>query len=193
MTDGGIVTDELDSSWVDRLAHSVGLVASRREADWSEVEAALRLVLPRDFKDLVEVFGGGVISRAFIVYTIGTADPYSIVDRWRALESAYRANPYSRPKYHPYELYRHGSAGLLEWGSSTAGDRFYWYVDPDSEAPWPIVANSPDEPQFYEFEMAASEFVWRVACDTDFEKFGVARHIYPPTFLDSSGNVHVSD
>jgi hypothetical protein len=178
--------------WVQRLTDSVGFRAVRQEVNWPNVEAELGIELPKDYKELVEIFGGGVISRTAIIYTTGPGDPYDLVRRWRSLETSCRENPWSRSRYQPYEFFRPDSPGLLEWGSSTADDRYYWLVDPVGTKRWPILALSADWPPFYQFDMTASEFIWRIACEEEFSQFGVARHMQPPTFDDPEGNTYAA-
>lgn len=178
--------------WVQRLTDVVGVEAVRQEANWLDVEAELAIELPKDYKELVEVFGGGVISKAAIIYTTGRGDPYDLAGLWRSLEATYREDPWSRSTYQPYGFYRPDSPGLLEWGSSTADDRYYWLVDPVESERWPILALSAGQPPFYQFDMTASEFIWRIACDEELSQFGVARHIQPPTFDDPMGNTYTA-
>lgn len=59
---GAFVLDGFEP-WVQRLTDAVGFRAVRQELNWPNAEAVLGIELPKDDKELVEVFGGGVISQ----------------------------------------------------------------------------------------------------------------------------------
>ncbi|WP_316745302.1 SMI1/KNR4 family protein [Streptomyces sp. MK7] len=171
--------------WVDRLLAATGWDAEPAELDWSETEAALGTPLPADFKELRRRFAAwGSFSDYIVPLKVQDGSETVKVNHESRLRSV-TGNPDRRRLYKSYGLFGDSGAtkGLLQWGYSLIEDEYYWLADASVDpSNWPVVAREDPLEPFHQFDMTASEFIYRVLKDPEFEPFTVAPRIETPYY-----------
>lgn len=173
--------------WVDRLVAVTGWNADPGEPDWSEAEQALGAPLPADFKELRRRFPewGAFCDHVVLLKAQGGSE--SVPANHESLLKAVRGNPDSRRMFEPYGILGAGEVesgkGLVQWGYSFIEEEYYWLADTAKDpSTWPIVARVDPLEQFQQFDMTASEFIYRVVADVEFSPFGIAGSVGAPYY-----------
>ncbi|WP_432978330.1 SMI1/KNR4 family protein [Dactylosporangium sp. CA-233914] len=111
--------------------------AGRPAPDWRDVESRLGVVLPADYKRLVEVYGPGRFGDFLEVYTPGAASQW--VDIFHQA---------GRGEWRVQQFVQHGEqlpvepSSLLPVAGTDNGDTVYWVRKPlDQPDRWTIVVN----------------------------------------------------
>lgn len=170
--------------WTDRLQETTGWNGPRRECDWTALESALGTSLPTDWKELFVRFGPGSFSSYVFALQNGEGMD-SVLHHWRTLRRKSQEDPGWMARYFtPFRLYdpTEGS-GLIMWGRSETGGRFYWLADSSADpATWPVVARPMWGEPWHRLGISASEFICRAIADPGFQPFTVADPRHPPSF-----------
>ncbi|WP_225821467.1 SMI1/KNR4 family protein [Streptomyces naphthomycinicus] len=179
--------------WVQRVIELTGWEPLGISVDWAAIEEELGAPLPADYKELYEVFGGGVFSDA--VYFLGRDEGLGVFDflrQWRADLSTARDGRFGNVSaVEPYAIYAPGGKGLVEWGSTEWADEYFWLIDADRPGEYSLLARSHDIDGWDRYDMSTSEFLYRVLADADFQPYGIARYDLGTTF--SPGSEDASD
>ncbi|WP_328912051.1 MULTISPECIES: SMI1/KNR4 family protein [unclassified Streptomyces] len=136
-----------------------GLHAHRRTRargiDWRCLEEALGVVFPDDYKELAGFYPAFEVCDFF---RVGGPRPGgerafldSILSDLEDLQESYDAE---MTTYRPHPAPEDG--GLLPWGESSSGDRYYWRIE--DQRPVAIVTGSRSD-DFWEFPGSLSEFL----------------------------------
>lgn len=155
--------------WALRLAEAAGWQQSAAEpCDWDAVERKIGVALPTDFKHFCDVFGEGEF------------------DGWLSILAAEIPRELAMLRtsslYEPHQLLTDG-VGLIPWGCSEQGDRFYLLADRGSADRWPVIAEE-DDGRWRRYAMTVSEFCWRLLTEDGFD-FGIAE-FGPPDFTPTT-------
>lgn len=175
--------------WVQRVVELTGWEPLEMSVDWEGIEGGLRFPLPVDYEELFETFGGGVFSDS--VYFLGSDEGlvFDFLTQWRvALSVDQEAGAAGVSVVEPYGIYAPGGKGLVPWGSTEWADEYFWRVDADKPAEYPILARAEDG-EWHRYAMSTSEFLYRVLSDADFQPFGVAQYALNPTFEPGTDDV----
>jgi hypothetical protein len=146
-----------------------------RTVDWTAVESGLGHRLPRDYKELVDVYGPGCFDEFIHIYQ--PHSPLRAVDLAYQSERAIWALKTLREggEEIPYGL--EDPVRLLPWGRTDNGDVCYWFMhepeDPDS---WPVVVNAARDSRWVEYIGGVASFL----ADTLSRSFAVA--VFPDDF-----------
>lgn len=170
--------------WVNRLQEATGRHGPRREDAWAGAESELGTPLPADWKDLWSRFGPGSFSSYVFPLRDGEGRDFPL-HWWRSLRDRSRQDPaWSATYVAPYTLYEPvAGTGLIMWGRSETGGRFFWLADRSADpATWPVVARPLHDEAWHHLPMSAAEFVHRAITDTAFTPFTVADPRWPPAF-----------
>ncbi|WP_431895935.1 SMI1/KNR4 family protein [Nonomuraea sp. bgisy101] len=124
--------------------------------DWREVEAALGLVLPTDFKLLIERYGRGRFVD-FLMPLTPFGDNELLVRHARHLLDGERSFRESNPDKCPYPFYPE-PGGLLPWAGTDNGDRLCWSTTGEPDG-WPIVVWNPRGWTYDAHDMGAVAFL----------------------------------
>jgi hypothetical protein len=175
--------------WVERLQEAINWHEERRECDWSETEEALGVSLPSDFKELFECFGPGEFSSS--LWLMGDQGIGSILHWWRKDIAFFEDGPPTLPGlYAPHEYYGVDDwNGVIHWGHSDAPGMFFWLADAEKDPDeWPVVARAElvRGEEWYEYEMTASEFVFRMLTEPESYPLSMRHPHVPPTFESSA-------
>lgn len=124
--------------------------------DWREVEAALGLGLPADFKTLTERYGRGQFVDFLTPLTpFGTHE--LLVQQARQLLDGERSFRESDPDRCPYPFYPE-PGGLLPWAGTDNGDRLCWSTDGEPDG-WTVVVWNPRSWTYDAHDMGAVAFL----------------------------------
>ncbi|GHE62113.1 hypothetical protein GCM10014715_14610 [Streptomyces spiralis] len=170
--------------WLDRLQEATGWQGPRYACDWAGAEAELGTALPADWKELWARFGPGSFSYYLFALRDGEGTD-SLLHFWRGLrEDAERDPEWMARYFSPFTLYQPADGkGLIMWGRSETGGRFYWLADSTADpATWPLVARLEYGEQWHQLAMSVPEFVYRTIADAEFQPFTVADPQFPPAF-----------
>ncbi|MEU9606255.1 hypothetical protein [Streptomyces sp. NPDC048057] len=174
--------------WTERLLEATGWTDQRLKLSWDDVESALELELPDDYKRLCAAFGPGEFCGAYALTSVGDGSWADTLISWQ-VELRCAPEPGSEDERHsvyaPHAIYRPGTTGLIPWGYGTSDQKLFWLADSGSPNDWPTLALWSDElgAEWNRFDMTASEFIGRAVLDPDFGDFGFADLIPRPFFL----------
>ncbi|MFF8027422.1 SMI1/KNR4 family protein [Streptomyces sp. NPDC007896] len=172
--------------WVQRVIELTGWEPLGISVDWAAIEGELWVPLPTDYKELYEVFGGGVFSDS--VYFLGRGEglAFDFLTQWRVSLSVDQDRKLGGVSaVEPYAIYAPGGKGLVHWGSTEWADEYCWLIDAEQPGDYPVLARA-DDGAWHRYDMSTSEFLYRVLADADFQPFGVGRYALNPTFESGS-------
>ncbi|ARF52917.1 hypothetical protein B1H19_00735 [Streptomyces gilvosporeus] len=175
--------------WVQRVIELTGWEPLGISVDWAAIEGELGVPLPADYKELYEVFGGGVFSDS--VYFLGRDEgrAFDFLTQWRvSLPVDQDSKRGEVSAVEPYAIYAPGGKGLVEWGSTEWADEYFWLIDAERPGEYPVLARAHGVGGWHRFAMSTSEFLYRILADTDFQPFGIAQYDLDTTFKPGSGD-----
>lgn len=128
---------------------------------WEEMPATTGFPLPQDYRDFVDVYGGGQIDDHLTVLHPTLEPPFPgypggmngfaryTLER---IGGTFAELHDSDPEAYPFPVYP-ALGGLLPWGLTSDSDHFFWRTGPDSPEDWPVViwfrhAGPPDWAHF---------------------------------------------
>ncbi|MGW6981660.1 SMI1/KNR4 family protein [Streptomyces sp. NPDC054932] len=160
--------------------------------DWARVEAELGTMLPRDYKQLVDLYGGGLFDDAIWVLEPDCPNRYYDLvtenrDRVEAQERLWRGG---EPK--PVELEEAGSR-LIAWAVTENGDCLYWLARPGREPEqWTVLIKEGRGREWEFHAQSCSGFLRSVLLtgDTESEMFHDFPADEPHEFCSGSGFLH---
>lgn len=138
------------------IAPPRGVVA---RTDWGDVQAALGIELPTDYRCLVDEFGGGHIDEYLYLSEPQRRNPYYELceagsDRVEALEHFW-----DRGEERPEELAGTG-ARVYPWAITDNGEALYWLMEPGTPADdWIVTVNEARGPRRDRFDVGCLGFL----------------------------------
>jgi hypothetical protein len=128
---------------------------------WLDIEDALGLKLPNDFKEFIRSYGSGSIS-----HFLSVLNPFSSRPALNLLEQSKRQLEALRELHddfgeeNPFELYP-ARGGLLPVAITDNGDIIHWLTT-GNPSEWTIVVNEARSPDYEQFECDLTTFLERV-------------------------------
>ncbi|CAM5444225.1 MULTISPECIES: SMI1/KNR4 family protein [Streptomyces] len=147
---------------VTRLIEIVPPGTARRTRDWNAVERALGTPLPEDYKELVEVYGGGVFDETVWLFDPECPDEdYNLVAQFAEREKVLGRLWQTEPK--PAELDRPGTR-VLPWAYiEDSGAMLYWLAGPgQSPDEWTVMFNEGRGPEWEHHATQCAPFLLAV-------------------------------
>ncbi|WP_351233332.1 SMI1/KNR4 family protein [Streptomyces sp. NPDC002133] len=138
-----------------------------RTVKWSAVEETLGIVLPADYKRLVQRYGGGLFAGVIWLLEPGCPDAmYDLVAQTAEREEIL-AELWEAGEERPSELHE-GNARLVPWGYvEGAGHFLYWLVRPGVEPEeWTVILNEGRGPLWESYPASCSQFLLDVVAGT---------------------------
>jgi hypothetical protein len=175
--------------WVQQVIELTGWEPLGIFVDWAAIEGELGILLPTDYKELYEAFGGGVFSGS--VYFLGRDEglAFDFLTQWRVALSVDQDSKFGDVSaVDPYAIYAPGGKGLVKWGSTEWADEYCWLIDAERPGEYPVLARADDVGPWHRYDMSTSEFLCRVLADADFQPFGIAQFDLGTTFEPGSGD-----
>ncbi|MFI5915763.1 SMI1/KNR4 family protein [Dactylosporangium sp. NPDC051541] len=130
----------------------------RPDVDWPAVFAALGTELPRDYRQLISVYGGGQFDdHLYLLEPSSSRSGYDIArlqeERSQALDEIWKDG---EPK--PRQL--EDGARLIVWATTDDGQCVYWLVRPGQSADdWTLLLQEGRGPQWEHFAMGCASFL----------------------------------
>jgi hypothetical protein len=126
--------------------------------DWSIIEGALKLRLPDDYKEFIEVYGTGSIGGFLWVLSAVARNPnldllVQIEKRQRALHEFAQAEPKA------VSLSEKDLGVLVPWGVTDNGDVCYWRTGAEDPNAWPTVVADGRHALWNEFDGTLTGFI----------------------------------
>ncbi|MEV0929041.1 SMI1/KNR4 family protein [Streptomyces spongiicola] len=131
------------------------------EVDWSGVPVELRTLLPDDYREMIDTFGGGSFDRHIWIHSPRKqGEPYDLaswaVERETALELLWGAGEEVPP-----EINRE-SDRLIAWASTGDGEYIYWVVPKEGSFPaGRRIAVQDYDGDWEFFDLSSTEFLLR--------------------------------
>ena len=128
-------------------------------SDWADVQVALGVELPTDYRCLVDEFGGGYIDEYLYLLEPQRRNPYYDLgeagsERVEALEYLW-----DRGEKRPEELVGTG-ARVYPWATTDNGEVLYWLMKPESPPDdWTVMVNEARGPEWERFDVGCLEFL----------------------------------
>ncbi|GGJ42298.1 hypothetical protein GCM10010121_061760 [Streptomyces brasiliensis] len=123
---------------------------------------------------MCQAFGVGEFSQVVSVLCSGETRVADLLRTWR-LELSHDDS--SDGPWAPYRIHQPGTTGgLIPWGISRTAEHFYWQVTDGPVDAWPVLAMQVDyEDGWHRYEMTATEFLYRILTDPEFQPYSVAQ------------------
>ncbi|MFE5095625.1 SMI1/KNR4 family protein [Streptomyces sp. NPDC056638] len=162
------------TSWVEGIVAVTGWDTPRtRTVDWKAVEGLLGTALPGDYKQLVEIFGGGAFD-GYLQLQIPGAGFRSGDLVLHAEWLADWQRTHHSGLWDPYEVYP-TAGGLLEWAGTERADQFFWLTEGSDPDKWPVLITEDIPDSWVRFDGTAAEFIYRMLTDRR-HPFSTARY-----------------
>lgn len=142
------------SSWTERLCALTGWESTGRPAvDWQAAEAALGTALPRDYKEIIDVFGPGSFD-GYVDLLVPNGQVLDLIAWSRGNTGRFAPHP-AYPAPH----------GLLQWGSSEQELDFAWQTGAADPSDWPLLVREDSGAEWRRFDCSLDEFLVRLLTD----------------------------
>ena len=144
----------------DEVALLIRLVAPparHRPVEWSNIEQALRVQLPEDYKGLIDAYGPGSFDGFIWIFQPASDNPnLDLLAQTRTQLASLRERRASEPDF-AVRIYPE-LGGLLPWGITDNGDVGFWRVEP-GDARWPLVVLEARGAERYEYTGGLAAFI----------------------------------
>ncbi|MFI2214972.1 SMI1/KNR4 family protein [Streptomyces sp. NPDC020141] len=144
---------------VARLIELVAPASAPRAVDWERIETALGTALPDDYKEIVEVYGGGVFDETLWILEPDCADPdYDLIAQTREQDQVL-AELWGAGEPKPAEL--QAGARVIPWANTEgSGHYLYWLIQPGQKpAEWTVMLNEGRGPEWERHSQTCAEFL----------------------------------
>lgn len=169
------------NEFVAELATRAGSPQSVRY-DWDAVNSHLGVVIPEDFRKLLDKGCGGVWYGHIAVSRPG--DPIADRDLLEARDQFEDLKYFWDRGEPPPVVPMPQNVVLIAWASGGAGEGLYWWVDLDDLASeYPVMVGTEDGHAWERYDMGAAEFLLRLGDRS------IASDILVPEALDLEGQV----
>lgn len=144
-------------SWAQKLRTLTGSAPrSTPGVDWPAVETVLGTPLPRDYKEVVDLFGAGSFDEYVDLLVPGYPGSDLVAGaQWDGVNAA--------DLFKPYSAYP-ATGGLLRWGGSEQEIVFCWLTGADDPDDWPVLVQS-DFDTWERYDCGFGEFMVRMLTD----------------------------
>ncbi|MEC4016973.1 SMI1/KNR4 family protein [Streptomyces sp. H27-D2] len=144
---------------ISRLIHFLPSPSVPEQKNWPLIESQIGSTLPKDYKELVDTYGGGEFDRCIWLLEPGCANSgYDLIiagkERAEAFEWLWETG-----EDKPTELEEEGSR-LIPWACTENGEYLFWLVRP-GQGPdaWTVMVNEGRGPEWERFAMTCADFL----------------------------------
>lgn len=129
--------------------------------EWDKFECELGIILPDDYKKLINTYGtGGIGNFIWFLTPFSNDDNVNYNKKMTSMLEAYRISKEKFPEYYIYDVYPKQN-GILPWGYTDNGDELYWKTGDKTEN-WEIVIYESASPDYYSYQMGLAEFLYKI-------------------------------
>ncbi|MCK1798666.1 SMI1/KNR4 family protein [Streptomyces sp. XM4193] len=126
--------------------------------DWGRVEAGIDSSLPRDYKELIDSCGGGLIDEYLLLFEPDSG--HRAYDLKRAFDQRTEANEILWDLEPPPPEVTENDARLIPWATTDNGEYLYWAavkgVPPEE---WRVLINDASSTLWETYDMTCTEFL----------------------------------
>lgn len=152
------------------------------EHDWGTVDGRLGVVIPEDFRELLDRGCAGVWYGHIVVSRPG--DPIADRDLMDARDQFEDLKYFWELGELPPMVPMLENVALIAWASAGGGEGLYWWVDLDNiDSDYPVIVGTEDGHARERYEMGAAEFLLRLGDQS------IASDILVPEILDLEGEI----
>ncbi|WP_030390130.1 SMI1/KNR4 family protein [Streptomyces sp. NRRL S-241] len=145
------------SNALARLLEIVPAPSRCRDKDWGEVERALSVELPDDYKEFIDVYGGSNWDDYLYVLEPDCPNKHYDLLKWAKYQFEDLQDLWTVEKK-PTELETEGSV-LIPWATTDNGECLYWLVLPGVEAnEWTVMANEVSD-RWEHYPVSCTQFL----------------------------------
>lgn len=164
------------NQFVSELANKVGS-PNVVEYDWGATSRELGVVVPADFRELLDAGCGGVWYGHIAINRPG--DPIADRDLLDARAQFEDLEYFWERGDVPPVVPMPESVVLIAWASGGGGEGLYWWVDLDDiDADYPVIVGTEDGHTWERFEMGSAEFLFRLGNQS------IVSEVFPSELLD---------
>jgi hypothetical protein len=125
--------------------------------NWSEIEEAIKIALPSDYKRFIEVYGTGCIADSIWVLSPKSGNKHlNLIEQVRRRLDAMKA--FRTGGDIPYSIFPE-PGGLIPWAFTDNGDVLYWRTGSPDANSWPTVVHDSRVSRWEEFLGTMTEFL----------------------------------
>lgn len=129
--------------------------------EWKEVESKLGVVLPSDYKKLINLYGSCTIGGFIMIYSPFTKNEnINLLNQQKINKEAYLTLKVNFPEDFPYEVFPSNGGGLLPWGRTENGDTLNWIVD-INQRDWVILVDD-NSGNYFKYKGSMIEFLYDI-------------------------------
>lgn len=148
------------TSALTRLLDIAPAPADPRHKDWTEVERALGVDLPDDYKELIGAYGGSNWDDYLYVLEPGCPNPHYDLLKWAEYQAEELEGLWEFEKK-PAELETDGSR-VIPWATTDNGECLYWLVPPGADAApkaWTVMVNEARGARWEHYDVSCTRFL----------------------------------
>ena len=129
--------------------------------NWHDIESNFNIKLPRDYKELIEVYGSGAVDNFVWLLNPISNNKNLNFDTVDYIYSSYQVmkdlfpDDFTRPKF-PNKL------SFFPWAVTDNGDTFVWIVDHDDPNDWSVGILGEDETDVVYTNVGTVEFLLKL-------------------------------
>jgi hypothetical protein len=132
---------------------------SGTESEWRVVHDAIGITFPRDYCDLISLYGAGSFGGfLFVLDPFFACHGYSYTQHTKDILDAYVELRRIAPEKLPHSAFCDG-VGLYPWLTSDNGDVGYWLVSSSSPETWPTILYDSRHSQYEKHQLSCSQFL----------------------------------
>jgi len=147
---------------------------------WVEVQRALEVALPSDYKQYIRTYGTGQVGGFLWPHNPFTESPYlNLITQTPKILGALRTIKGVWGDLMPSYPFFPEPGGLLPWGHTDNGDVLYWQTAGNADQ-WTIVVNEARGPKFEHFQQTMMSFLAKILSQQ------VVSEIFPDDFPDKN-------
>ncbi len=128
---------------------------------WDEIELALGIKLPTDYKEFINKYGVGSINDFLWILNPFTENSnLNLIKKGEEIREAYITSKNEFPDDFMHDMFP-SNGGLLPCAITDNGDEIYWLTSNTSDE-WNIVVYESRSSDYYEYSMGLAEFLYKI-------------------------------
>ena len=131
------------------------------DSDWDRCRSELT-VLPSDYRELLSLYGTGVIDDFLWIYNPAAANEHvNLVSKARIVVAALGESASRFPSKFTMKMFPE-TGGYLPFAGTDNGDSIFWVTHGSDPNRWPIAVMGPRSPEVVQFDLSLVPFLVRL-------------------------------